>query len=156
MHSEEVSISIETIESLMNKFNTIAIGTTATRALESLYWISQELFNNDIELNHVDQWLPYKKHKSYLNRMDSLKCIHKYLTTKQKKSIQFSTSLLIVPGYKFRFVDLLLTNFHQPKSTLLLLIAAAVGNEWKAIYDYALQMNFRFLSYGDACLLKVK
>ncbi len=156
MHSEEVSISIETIESLMNKFNNIAIGTTATRALESLYWISQELFNNDIELNHVDQWLPYKKHKSYLNRMDSLKCIHKYLTTKQKKSIQFSTSLLIVPGYKFRFVDLLLTNFHQPKSTLLLLIAAAVGDEWKAIYDYALQMNFRFLSYGDACLLKVK
>jgi S-adenosylmethionine:tRNA ribosyltransferase-isomerase len=156
MHSEEVSISIETIKSLMNKFDTIAIGTTATRALESLYWITLELFNNDIELNHVDQWLPYKKHKNYLNRMDSLEYIHNYLISKQKKSIQFSTSLLIVPGYEFRFVDLLLTNFHQPKSTLLLLIAAAVGDKWKAIYDYALQMNFRFLSYGDACLLKVK
>jgi S-adenosylmethionine:tRNA ribosyltransferase-isomerase len=88
--------------------------------------------------------------------MDSLEYIHNYLISKQKTSIQFSTSLLIVPGYEFRFVDLLLTNFHQPKSTLLLLIAAAVGDKWKAIYDYALQMNFRFLSYGDACLLKVK
>jgi S-adenosylmethionine:tRNA ribosyltransferase-isomerase len=75
---------------------------------------------------------------------------------KKKKSLHFNTSIIIMPGYKFKFIDLILTNFHQPKSTLLLLIAAAIGNDWRKVYDYALENNYRFLSYGDACLLKIK
>ena len=156
MHSEEVSISIKTINNLMDDFDNIAIGTTAARALESLYWIALELFNNNTKLNHVNQWAPYKKYKSYLSRSEALSLIKEYAISRGDKEIKFNTSLLIVPGYKFRLTDVLMTNFHQPKSTLLLLIAAAVGDRWKEIYNYALSMDFRFLSYGDACLLKIR
>ena len=156
MHSEEVHFSIETVESLRENKDILAVGTTSARALESIYWLSLALFNSNEEVSNIDQWAPYKKYDQLLNRKESLAFLTNYMRQNNKKTMCFNTSIIIVPGYKFKFIDLILTNFHQPKSTLLLLIAAAIGNDWREVYDSALENNYRFLSYGDACLLKIK
>ncbi len=156
MHSEEVHFSIETIESLKENKDILAVGTTSARAIESLYWLSIELFNGNEEISDINQWAPYKNYDKFLSRDESLIFLTNYMRRNKKKSLHFNTSIIIIPGYKFKFIDLILTNFHQPKSTLLLLIAATIGDDWRKVYDYALENNYRFLSYGDACLLKIK
>lgn len=161
MHAEYIDISKETIELLIdnvtNKKVIIAVGTTSLRTLESLYWIGWIIENDpDIDMENfiLNQWFPYKNiipkkftiTKALLN-------ILSYLVENNMNKLVTRTQILIAPGYIFKLVKGLITNFHQPKSTLLLLIAAFVGDNWKKIYTYALENNFRFLSYGDGCLL---
>ena len=156
MHAEKIIVSKSCIENLLdeNKFGKIiAAGTTAARTLESIYWWGVMLLQNDTNENfHLNQWYPYEQKKSF-TRKESLSALLKYLNQKNFNQIEGSTQLIIVPGYEFKMIHGLITNFHQPKSTLLLLVAALVGSDWKKIYDYALANHFRFLSYGDGNLL---
>jgi len=156
MHTEIFSVQKSEIEKLLQNSGKItAVGTTTLRTLESLYFIGYQLFENPNQNNfHISQNAPYEKNYT-LSAADSLKNILNYLNTNNLTQIAAQTQIMIRPGYEFRLVNSLITNFHQPKSTLLLLVAAFVGNEkWKEIYDYALSHNFRFLSYGDSSLLK--
>lgn len=159
MHQEVVSINKTLIFKLFEQFKDplIAVGTTTLRSLESLFWMGCALLNrpdmSEDEL-HVEQWAPYQG-TAIPSREDALNAILKYLSDRRLTSIRFTTRLIIVPGYRFRMVKSLITNFHQPGSTLLLLVAAFSGNHWKEIYDYAMQHGFRFLSYGDSSLLEL-
>lgn len=152
MHREPFVITLEFVEKLINRTGkVVAVGTTSVRTLESLYYLGVKC----IEKGHpedVEQWEPYSKEYSYsLN--EALSALAKYMRREGMKDIQMGTSIIIVPGYSFKVVDVLVTNFHQPQSTLLLLISAFVGGDWKTIYDYALSNDFRFLSYGDSSIL---
>ena len=152
MHREPFVITLDFVEKLMNRTGkVVAVGTTSVRTLESLYYLGVKC----IEKGHpedVEQWEPYSKEYPYsLN--EALKALADYMVREGMKDIQMGTSIIIVPGYKFKVVDVLVTNFHQPQSTLLLLISAFVGGDWKTIYDYALSNDFRFLSYGDSSIL---
>ena len=152
MHREPFVITLDFVEKLMNRTGkVVAVGTTSVRTLESLYYLGVKC----IEKGHpedVEQWEPYSKEYPYsLN--ESLKALADYMVREGMKDIQMGTSIIIVPGYKFKVVDVLVTNFHQPQSTLLLLISAFVGGDWKTIYDYALSNDFRFFSYGDSSIL---
>jgi S-adenosylmethionine:tRNA ribosyltransferase-isomerase len=156
MHTEHFSLSKENIESLL-KFegNIIAVGTTSARTLESLYWCGVELLlkeDNDPQDMHVSQWEWTKISKRY-SVSDSLNAILRHMNRAQISILKASTQLMILPGYKFNLIDGIVTNFHQPRSTLLLLIAAMTGDDWTKIYDHALSNNYRFLSYGDSSLL---
>lgn len=133
----------------------ISVGTTSTRTLESLYYIGVHC----IELGEpqvVQQWEPYRDEGYSYSAKEAIGAIINYLDANDKDSIIARTSLIILPGFKYRIIDYLVTNFHQPKSTLLLLIAALIGQEWRGMYDFALANGFRFLSYGDSSLLKRK
>jgi S-adenosylmethionine:tRNA ribosyltransferase-isomerase len=156
MHTEQVVVSKKTLVTLARLKNpVVAVGTTSMRTLESIYWHGVKLMTDadqSITMN-VRQWDPYQKkyntdisvQKSFetlINRMDELGLNH----------LTGQTQLIILPGYKFKLVEVLLTNFHMPRSTLLLLVAAFIGDAWKKAYSYALENDFRFLSYGDACL----
>lgn len=156
MHSEEIVVTKTTLRGLINNHeNLIAVGTTSLRTLESLFWIGLKLSKNihEIELFQWDAYdLEIPKEFTY---KDALQTIINYLETNNQESIRTKTQLLIAPGYKIRSVKGLVTNFHQPNSTLLLLVAALVGHDWKKIYDHALNNNYRFLSYGDSSLLLV-
>jgi len=160
MHSETVIIEKNTIIDLLgiSSDQLTVVGTTSLRSLESLYWLGQKIFLNPgiekVGLS-VDQWQPYNSDAKISSR-DSLLAILKYLEIKKLQQIEFTTYLIIVPGYSFKIVNRLLTNFHQPSSTLLLLVSALIGEKWKDIYDYALANDFRFLSYGDSSLLERK
>ena len=155
MHVEKVEISIENIEKLYNHFGKpiIPVGTTTVRTLESLYWFGVKLSQNpNLDAMHVLQWDPYELEtlnisakESYYNVMQWMQKQHIYL-------LEGDTQLMIAPGYKYHIIDGIITNFHQPKSTLLLLVSALIGDNWKTCYQYALDHNFRFLSYGDSCL----
>ena len=152
MHREPFVITLDFVEKLMNRTGkVVAVGTTSVRTLESLYYLGVKC----IEKGHpedVEQWEPYSKEYPYsLN--EALKALADYMVREGMKDIQMGTSIIIVPRYKFKVVDVLVTNFHQPQSTLLLLISAFVGGDWKTIYDYALSNDFRFLSYGDSSIL---
>jgi len=158
MHAESVSIMRSEIEAILNTDPKLvtAVGTTTLRSLESLYWIGHKLCTHAFTMNQpvqVDQWDPYKSTER-IDYKDSLKSVLNYLDQNRMDSIGFSTRLIIVPGYEFKIVNRLITNFHQPSSTLLLLVAAFTGNRWKEIYRYALDNGFRFLSYGDSSLLE--
>ncbi len=158
MHAETVIIMRSEIEAILNTDPKLitAVGTTTLRSLESLYWIGHTLCIHGSTLNEpvsVDQWTPYKS-TVRIDYKDSLKSILNYLDQNRMDSIEFSTRLIIVPGYDFKIVNRLITNFHQPSSTLLLLVAAFTGNHWKEIYRYALDNGFRFLSYGDSSMLE--
>ena len=156
MHREHFFVNEDTIVKLI-KFSgrIIPVGTTSVRTIESLYWIGIKALNkeiiNDSEL-FAGQWEPYKGQAEH-NPADALKALLKLLREKKNNILHASTSIMIVPGYKFRLTNGMITNFHQPRSTLLLLVSAWVGNDWKKIYRYALENNFRFLSYGDSSLL---
>ena len=156
MHTEVISVQRSTIESLLKQLgNIIAVGTTSVRTLESLYYIGSSPLNppkGDLHVLHVDQWAPYQT-KDKLTTREALQNIIDYLETNNLTTLHAETQIMIKPGYKFRVVDGMITNFHQPKSTLLLLVSAFVGGNWKQIYDYALENDFRFLSYGDSSLL---
>lgn len=155
MHAEEVFVSIDEIQLLARCTDKIVVvGTTSMRTVESLYWWGAMLCENPglENLPLLTQWIPYDfKHTP--SRVDALNALVIWLKKHNLSSLHNRTALLIAPGYNFKCCDGIVTNFHQPKSTLLLLIAAMVGSDWEKIYQYALQHDFRFLSYGDSSLL---
>ena len=152
MHREPFVVTKAFLKDLIDSHKkVIAVGTTSVRTLESLYYIGVSC----IEKGHpedVEQWAPYTREYSYSTE-EALRAIVNYLEQTSQDALTAGTRIIIVPGFKFRIVDILVTNFHQPESTLILLISAFVGGDWKTIYDYALAHDFRFLSYGDSSLL---
>jgi S-adenosylmethionine:tRNA ribosyltransferase-isomerase len=154
MHMEHFFIKKELIIKLLrHKRNITAVGTTSLRALESIFQIGCKLINNFENPFFVEQWEAYEK-KNNFTVEQSMFALLKHFEKSGKSEIEAQTQIMIVPGYKFKIVQRLITNFHQPKSTLLLLVAAFVGEQnWKSIYEYALENDFRFLSYGDSSLL---
>jgi len=159
MHAEYVTVSKPFLESL-HRFTgrTTAVGTTVTRSLESIYWLGVRSLN-DPGFTHenllLEQWEAYTS-DSGISIQKALGSLLKYMLKVQIDTLAFHTRLMIVPGYRFRMVDRLITNFHQPRSTLLLLVAAFIGDDWKKVYSYAHKNGFRFLSYGDSSLLERK
>lgn len=156
MHTEYISVRRSTIEKLIaHNGEAVAVGTTSVRTLESLYYIGLKL-EKDMELSeeglHVNQWEPYEE-ASGLSTVRSLQNIVDWLDRHGIETLHTSTQIIIAPGYKYHIVKAMVTNFHQPKSTLLLLVSAFVNGDWHRIYDYALSHDFRFLSYGDSSLL---
>lgn len=153
MHSEFLSVSRETLELLRNNKEIVSVGTTSLRTLESLYWLALKIKNNPQEvINELGQWESYSL-ESNLNYSDALEILLDYLMKNGLDTFQAKTQIMILPGYHVKSAKALITNFHQPKSTLLLLVSAFIGNDWKKIYKYALENEFRFLSYGDSSLL---
>ena len=157
MHTEYISVRRSTIERVMQNFGKIiAVGTTSVRTLESLYYIGVTLAAHPDATSEeliVRQWMPYEDANNRLTPAEALQNILDYLDKHQLNTLITATQIIIAPGYEFKIVKGIVTNFHQPKSTLLLLISAFVKGDWKNIYDYALGHNFRFLSYGDSSLL---
>ena len=154
MHHEQVSIPIDILRSFLeNPENIIAVGTTSVRSVESLYWIGLQLEEKRFNPFHpeVKQWEPYEN-EAIISVEKALQNIVYFLTENNEKAIRFSTQIIILPGYNFKLIRGMFTNFHQPQSTLLLLISAFLGNDWKRVYDFALSNGFRFLSYGDSNL----
>lgn len=148
MHTEIISVSRQAIVEIMTSLGHIcAVGTTSMRTLESLYYIGLHPENTDVE-----QTEPYDKDYE-LSAEESLRNLLEYLDRTGRQTLHARTRIMIKPGYRFRITDMLLTNFHQPKSTLLLLVSAFVGDDWKRIYSFAMDNGFRFLSYGDSSLL---
>jgi len=155
MHSEFISVKREVIDQLLNhKGKIIAIGTTSVRTLESLYYLGMTLGEGEGSDLKVTQWQAYEKPENNITVQDSLLNILDYLNARNLNTFIAHTQIIIAPGYKFKIVDGIITNFHQPQSTLLLLVSAFVGNgNWKNIYKHALSNEYRFLSYGDSSLL---
>lgn len=156
MHREYIAVSRRTLERLRaHGCRAIAVGTTTVRTLESLYYMGVRIKNNPSlteEEMETSQWEPYDSDTT-TTPAEALDCLIDYMRRGGLDVLHTSTRIIIVPGYKYKFVSMLVTNFHQPKSTLLLLVGAFVGDDWKMIYDYALSHGFRFLSYGDSSLL---
>ena len=157
MHSEYLEVSVSAIEALRSPAHrcVIAVGTTSLRTLESLYWMGvKTLGNPQISLGNlsVKQWDAYELPQHY-SLAEALTSLQNWMEIRQLSRLITKTQLLIAPGYRLRTVNAILTNFHQPQSTLLLLIHAFVGERWKDIYEYAMQNEYRFLSYGDGSLL---
>ena len=152
MHREPFVVTQQFLEKLLNKKGKlVAVGTTSVRTLESLYYVGVKCLETGAPAD-VDQWDPYCRDYSYTLE-ESLTALISYLKSNNMNDLQIGTRIIIVPGYNFKVVDVLVTNFHQPQSTLLLLISAFVKGDWHKIYDYALSNEFRFLSYGDSSLL---
>ena len=157
MHTEFISVrrsSIERIQKNLGKI--IAVGTTSVRTLESLYYIGVKLTSHPDATSEelvVNQWMPYEAENNRIPVAEALQHILDYLDRHQADKLVTATQIIIAPGYEFKIVRGIITNFHQPKSTLLLLISAFVKGNWRTIYDYALSHDFRFLSYGDSSLL---
>jgi S-adenosylmethionine:tRNA ribosyltransferase-isomerase len=141
---------------LKNSGKLIVVGTTSMRTIESLYFIGKKLEENPdaqpYELT-VSQWDPYVEDAIQISPAKALQNLLDYMTVHDLERFISATQIMIAPGYKFAFCDAIITNFHQPQSTLLLLISAFVGSDWKEIYKYALLNDYRFLSYGDSSLL---
>ena len=163
MHTEIIAVPRETIETIIaNLGHIVAVGTTSMRTLESLYFLGAQLYTHPstsslegrsgVSTLSVTQFEPYEKEHT-LSTRDALQAIIDHLEQTNQDILHAETQIMIKPGYAFRIVDQLITNFHQPKSTLLLLVSAFVGGDWHTIYDYALAHNFRFLSYGDSSIL---
>lgn len=157
MHAEWIHVDVDTIKQLIAHIDTgiVAVGTTTMRTLESLYWIGAKLLNHivpDFEGYAVTQWDPYEI-ETEIDAKTALQALTDYLLQNKQTSLVTKTQILIAPGYKNKVVRGLATNFHQPQSTLLLLVASMLGDDWRKLYDYALQHDYRFLSYGDGCLL---
>lgn len=156
MHSEHFAVKKSTIQSLIQKEGAVvAVGTTSVRTLESLYYLGGLLIDKKDNKEpdwHVPQWIPYET-KGDWSLKDSLSALVDYMERHDMDVLHASTQIIIAPGYKYRVVNNLITNFHQPKSTLLLLVSAFVNGDWHRIYDFALSHDFRFLSYGDSSLL---
>jgi len=155
MHTESFSVQANVIRNLLvNKGALTAVGTTSLRALESIYWLGVKMLQKKIDLENLslDQWEAYTLPQQ-VTVEQSLNKICETLELYQQDTLRASTKIMIVPGYTFRMCSRLMTNFHQPQSTLLLLVSALVGERWKEIYQYALDNDFRFLSYGDCSLL---
>lgn len=160
MHSEWIAVKRESIERLLAHGGyCVAVGTTSVRTLESLYYIGVMLHRNpDAHQDdlHVPQWMPYEYAASpelKLTTVEALRAIVDWLDRNKLPVLHTSTQIIIAPGYEYHVVKAMVTNFHQPKSTLLLLVSALIGDNWRRVYDYALSHDFRFLSYGDSSLL---
>lgn len=153
MHREPFVVPKKLIEALRDgKRSVIAVGTTSVRTLESLYYAGVSCIEKG-RPEDVEQWAPYTREYSY-STGDALDAIVSYLNANGLESLSLGTRIIIVPGFRFRIVERLVTNFHQPESTLILLVSAFVNGDWRTIYDYALANGFRFLSYGDSSLLE--
>ncbi len=156
MHTEHVIISRQLVECLMNaKQDLIAVGTTSVRTLESLYWMGVKRLEGDEWFYALGQWEAYTLPCHY-TLQEAMGALAGWFENSGQELLKAQTTIIIVPGYQFRVIDAMFTNFHQPQSTLLLLVGAAVGEDWHRIYNYALEHDFRFLSYGDSSLLYVK
>ncbi len=157
MHAEYIDVDIATIENIKNNIGRIAaVGTTSLRTIESLYWFGAKVFNNkSLKELSLHQWDVYSNELAIIkcSAEDALGALLTWMKENNKERIFTQTQILIAPSYTFKIANMLITNFHQPKSTLLLLVAAAIGNDWKKMYNYALENNFRFLSYGDGNLI---
>lgn len=152
MHREPFSVSLALLRKLRGKsVPCIAVGTTSVRTLESLYYAGVSILEKGAP-EDIPQWAPYERDYKYFTD-ETLDAIMDYLEKNSLEELKLGTRIIIVPGFKFRLVDMMVTNFHQPESTLILLISAFVGGDWKTIYDFALSNGFRFLSYGDSSLL---
>ena len=164
MHTEFISVRRETIRKLIDhQASAVAVGTTSVRTLESLYYMGLKVMqNSDLteEQLHVAQWEPYEEVKSeevksekITSALQALQALGEWMDARRLPVLHSSTQIIIAPGYDYKIVKMLVTNFHQPQSTLLLLVSAFVKGDWHKIYDYALAHDFRFLSYGDSSLL---
>ena len=165
MHTETIIVPLKTIKHIRKKSgNIIAVGTTSVRTLESLYYVGSSLSLRDFPLKgengaqepvvlKVGQWEPYTLPENSISANEALQNIIDYLEENGLDTLHAETQILIKPGFQFRIINGMITNFHQPKSTLLLLVSAFVGDNWKNIYNFALENNFRFLSYGDSSVL---
>ncbi len=160
MHTEYVAVRRHTLERLLaHDGQAIAVGTTSVRTLESLYYMGLKVMNcPDLteEQLHVNQWEPYEEvraERSEVSSVEALRALMDWMDRRQLTTLHSSTQIIIAPGYNYHIVKMLVTNFHQPQSTLLLLVSAFVKGDWHRIYDYALAHDFRFLSYGDSSLL---
>jgi S-adenosylmethionine:tRNA ribosyltransferase-isomerase len=175
MHAEEVLISRSTLLALSDGMPVLAMGTTAARTIESLYWWAEQWKRLGTMPTHVDQWAPYPEGLSQSDSLAGSNALERSDTRSERldpevsallrwaalelevlgqEVVSFRTALIIAPGYSFKVVKALITNFHQPQSTLLLLIAAGLGPVWRSIYEHALRHDYRFLSYGDANLYR--
>lgn len=155
MHVEKIEIAKDNIQCILNHFGRpiIPVGTTTVRTIESVYWFGVKLSQNpDLEAMHVLQWDPYELTEAALPAQESYQLVLDWMAKHEMDHLWGDTQLMIAPGYKYHVINGLVTNFHQPKSTLLLLVSALIGDAWKECYKYALDHNFRFLSYGDSCL----
>ena len=161
MHTETISVRLGTIKKLIEHGGrAVAVGTTSVRTLESLYYIGVNVRNNpDLHPDDITvlQWEPYSPERqieySSISTVQSLSYLADYMEKHELQVLNARTQIIIAPGYKFHIVERMITNFHQPQSTLLLLVSAFVNGDWKKIYDYALEKDFRFLSYGDSSIL---
>ena len=152
MHREPFSVSLELLEELARGDRKIvAVGTTSVRTLESLYYAGAACIENG-RPSEVEQWVPYTREWPY-STQEAIGALASYLKANALSEFKTGTSIIIVPGFKFRLTDVLVTNFHQPQSTLLLLVSAFVAGDWRTIYSHALEGGYRFLSYGDSSLL---
>jgi S-adenosylmethionine:tRNA ribosyltransferase-isomerase len=167
MHYEFISVPRNVIVDIINAPGpVIAVGTTSVRTLESLYYLGETVARADGDANcgmpedercreeelHVPQWLPYEGEHP-LTTVQALQSLLDYMDRHQMEVLHATTQIIIAPGYRYHIVERMVTNFHQPQSTLLLLVSAFVKGDWRSIYDYALGHDFRFLSYGDSSLL---
>ena len=157
MHVEKVQATADNIQHIMahNNGRVVAVGTTSVRTLESIYWFGVQLHDNPmLERMHVNQWDPYmlERQAESISLQDSFDNVLQWLKRHKTDHLDGETQLMIAPGYRYRVIQGLITNFHQPKSTLLLLVSALIGDRWRDVYQYALNNGFRFLSYGDSCL----
>lgn len=157
MHTEKIVVQKSTIQAILNKINEqiVVVGTTTMRTIESIYWFGVKLMVDKEMVQGIDihQWDPYNpRYNIDVPVVDSLTGILEYIESRNLTEISGQTQLMIVPGYSIKIPNVLITNFHMPKSTLLLLVSAFIGDRWKDVYQYALEQDFRFLSYGDSCL----
>jgi S-adenosylmethionine:tRNA ribosyltransferase-isomerase len=156
MHTEHFSVSRSLIQNLIDHLdkNIIAVGTTSLRTLESLYWLGAKLTTDDRPQSvEITQWEVYDHVGINIPAKEALENLMKWMDERDLNNLTAKTQIIIAPGYQFKIVNSLITNFHQPQSTLLFLVAAFIGNDWRKVYKYALENNFRFLSYGDGSLL---
>jgi S-adenosylmethionine:tRNA ribosyltransferase-isomerase len=154
MHSEQIVVHKKNIENLLKEDKFIVpVGTTSMRTLESLYWYGAKLLNNSSAEFNIRQTDPYDYPSKHPDKMQALQAVLKMMETEKTAYIVGSSSIYIYPGYTFKICEGIITNFHQPGSTLILLVAAFIGGDWKKVYSEALQKNYRFLSYGDSSLL---
>src|SRR5438552_8971740 len=154
MHAEFINISKETIQNILYNLsgNIISVGTTSLRTIESIYWLGVKIGSGEKNNLTITPWEPYELNKN-IPVKKALQILLDLMNRKNLERLITKTQLLIAPSYQVKIANALITNFHQPQSTLLLLIAALIGNDWKKLYDYALKNDFRFLSYGDGCLI---
>lgn len=158
MHAEWIDVSVEFIENLILQLNKtiVAVGTTSLRTIESLYWMGVKVqLQPDIKHLDINQWEVYEEPLVNCNikAVDALSSLVNWLKKNDQQRLFTQSQILIAPGYQFKIANAIITNFHQPQSTLLLLVAAAIGDGWKNMYDHAMQHDFRFLSYGDGSLI---
>lgn len=157
MHAEHFTVSKSFIHNLVEHLGNkiVAVGTTSLRTLESLYWlgVKQSIVDSRESIVEITQWEVYENNQQAISSKEALNNLIKWMDKKGFDKLTAKTRLMIAPGYQFKIVNGLVTNFHQPQSTLLLLVAAFIGDNWRRVYDYALENNFRFLSYGDGTLL---